>query len=129
MTEVRISIQCDPNIRVTKKVLGLQSLGREFGRVRKASEKKSPQKKQETHFCYICGKEIHRDHAYIETKKLSKLHIHIEYARNGKQALKREEPTRLGESCRLSMKKILFKCCLFTSINILGNCDRGLMDL
>ena len=33
---------------------------------------------QETHFCYICSKEIHGDHVYIETKRRSKLHIHFE---------------------------------------------------
>lgn len=32
----------------------------------------------ETYICSYCGKEIHGEHVYIETKRRSKLHIHFE---------------------------------------------------
>ena len=41
-------------------------------------KKSSTPPQQETYLCYVCGKEIHGDHVYIETKRRSKLHIHFE---------------------------------------------------
>lgn len=44
-----------------------------------AVKKKSsaPPQQEKIHLCYICGKEIHGEHVYIETKRKSKLHIHF----------------------------------------------------
>ena len=43
-----------------------------------AKRKPNTPPQQETHICYVCGKEIQGDHVYIETKRRSKLHIHFE---------------------------------------------------
>lgn len=33
---------------------------------------------EKTYLCHICGREIHGEHVYIQTKRKSKLHIHFE---------------------------------------------------
>lgn len=42
---------------------------------RKAS---APLQQEETHICYICGKDIQGEHVYIKTRRRSELHIHFE---------------------------------------------------
>ncbi len=43
-----------------------------------AKRKDSAPQQEKIYLCSICGKEIHGEHVYIETKRRSKSHIHFE---------------------------------------------------